>query len=68
MLRFLVASIGGISTAPNERDRAVIERGGNMKPWSFVIVLAVFVSVGGCLSQPPFQDPFQQDNSSGSTI
>jgi hypothetical protein len=29
-----------------------------MKPWSFLIALAVFVSAGGCLSQPPFQDPF----------
>ena len=29
-----------------------------MKPWSFFIALAVFVSAGGCLSQPPFQDPF----------
>lgn len=29
-----------------------------MKPWSFFIVLAVLVSAGGCLSQPPFQDPF----------
>ena len=29
-----------------------------MKPWSVFIALAVFVSVGGCLSQPAFQDPF----------
>jgi hypothetical protein len=29
-----------------------------MKPWSFFIALAVLVSAGGCLSQPPFQDPF----------
>jgi len=29
-----------------------------VKPWSFFIVLAVLVSAGGCLSQPPFQDPF----------
>ncbi len=29
-----------------------------MKPWSFFVALAVLVSVGGCLSQPPFQDPF----------
>jgi hypothetical protein len=29
-----------------------------MKPWRFFITLAVLVSSGGCLSQPPFQDPF----------
>ena len=29
-----------------------------MKPWSFFIALAVPVSAGGCLSRPPFQDPF----------
>jgi hypothetical protein len=29
-----------------------------VKPWSFLIALAVLVSAGGCLSQPPFQDPF----------
>lgn len=29
-----------------------------MKPWRFFIALAVLVSAGGCLSQPPFQDPF----------
>ena len=29
-----------------------------MKPWNFFIALAVLVSAGGCLSQPPFQDPF----------
>jgi len=29
-----------------------------VKPWSFFVALAVLVSVGGCLSQPPFQDPF----------
>ena len=29
-----------------------------MKPWRLFIALAVLVSAGGCLSQPPFQDPF----------
>ena len=29
-----------------------------MKPWSFFVALAVLVSAGGCLSRPPFQDPF----------
>ena len=29
-----------------------------MKPWRFFIAFAVLVSAGGCLSQPPFQDPF----------
>ena len=29
-----------------------------MKPWSFFIAFSVIVSTGGCLSQPPFQDPF----------
>jgi hypothetical protein len=29
-----------------------------MKPFSFSIVLAVLVLAAGCLSQPPFQDPF----------
>ncbi len=29
-----------------------------MKPWNFFIALAILVSAGGCLSQPPFQDPF----------
>ena len=28
------------------------------RPWSFFIALAALVSAGGCLSQPPFQDPF----------
>ena len=29
-----------------------------MKPWRLFLALAVLVSAGGCLSQPPFQDPF----------
>jgi hypothetical protein len=29
-----------------------------VKPCSFFVALAVLVSAGGCLSQPPFQDPF----------
>ena len=29
-----------------------------MKLWHFVFALAVVVSAGGCLSPPPFQDPF----------
>jgi len=29
-----------------------------VKPWSLLIALAVLVSAGGCLPQPPFQDPF----------
>lgn len=29
-----------------------------MKPWSFLIVLAVLVTAGCCLTPPPFQDPF----------
>jgi hypothetical protein len=29
-----------------------------VKPWSVFIGLAVLVLAGGCLSQPPFQDPF----------
>jgi hypothetical protein len=29
-----------------------------VKPWRLSLALAVLVSAGGCLSQPPFQDPF----------
>ena len=29
-----------------------------MKPWSFFIASAALVLAGGCLSQPPFKDPF----------
>jgi hypothetical protein len=29
-----------------------------LKPWSFFVGLAVLVSSGGCVSHPPFQDPF----------
>jgi hypothetical protein len=29
-----------------------------VKPWRLFIALAVLVSAGSCLSQPPFQDPF----------
>ena len=29
-----------------------------MKPWRFFLAFAVLVSVAGCSSQPPFQDPF----------
>ncbi len=29
-----------------------------MKHWRFFLALAVLVTVGGCSSQPPFQDPF----------
>ena len=29
-----------------------------MRPWSFLVALAVLVSAGGCLSKRAFQDPF----------
>jgi hypothetical protein len=31
-----------------------------VKPWSLFVALAVLASAGGCVSQPPFQDPFSR--------